>query len=64
MKLLFTGGGGAGNEALYRLLGDRYEAHFADADVAAIAQSIPVERRHAIPMANVDDFTCAVAALC
>lgn len=51
-RILFTGGGGAGSEALYRLLGDRYEMHFADADVQAIDPVIPAERRHGIPFAN------------
>ncbi len=55
-KLLFTGGGGAGNEALFRLLGDRYEMHFADADRQAIDPSIPDDRRHEIPFANVPMF--------
>jgi len=55
-KILFTGGGGAGNEALVRLLGDRYEMHFADADREAIDPSIPEDRRHEIPFANVPEF--------
>jgi len=55
-KILFTGGGGAGNEALFRLLGDRYEMHFADADVQAIDPAIPADRRHAIPFAHVPNF--------
>ncbi|NQU57095.1 MAG: ATP-grasp domain-containing protein [Rhodospirillales bacterium] len=64
VKLLFTGGGGAGNEALYRLWGDQYELHFADADVDAIAPLIPQARRHVIPMASAEDFASTVAALC
>jgi carbamoyl-phosphate synthase large subunit len=55
-RILFTGGGGAGNEALFRLFGDRYEMHFADADAQAIDPSIPEDRRHEIPFANVPDF--------
>jgi len=55
-RILFTGGGGAGNEALCRLLSDRYETHFADADVQAMDPSIPEDRRHQIPFANVPDF--------
>ncbi len=55
-RILFTGGGGAGNEALFRLLGDRYEMHFADADRQAIDPSIPDDRRHEIPFANVPEF--------
>ncbi len=55
-KLLFTGGGGAGSEALFRLLGERYETHFADADRQAIDPSISEERRHEIPFANDSAF--------
>ncbi len=51
-KILFTGGGGAGNEALFRLLKDRYEMHFADADLQAIDPAIPASQRHAVPFAN------------
>ena len=51
-KILFTGGGGAGSEALARLLADRYEVHFADADLQAIDSSIPQDRRHGVPFAN------------
>lgn len=61
--VLFTGGGGAGNESLWRLLGDRYELHFADADPAAIDPSIPEERRHRIPMADDPQFSSRVLSL-
>ena len=37
MRLLFTGGGGAGNEAIFRFLGDQYELYFADAVLEQIA---------------------------
>lgn len=64
MRLLFTGGGGAGNEALFRLLGPRHQCHFADADPAAIDPGIPADRRHAIPMAADPGFAAALAGLC
>ncbi|MGB1548652.1 MAG: ATP-grasp domain-containing protein [Alphaproteobacteria bacterium] len=63
-KLLFTGGGGAGNEAIFRLLGERYDIHFADADPDAIDPSIPADRRHGIPLAKASGFGDAVATLC
>jgi carbamoyl-phosphate synthase large subunit len=63
IRLLFTGGGGAGNEALYRLLQGRYDVHFADADPLAISPSIPADRRHAIPFANASDFGERLGAL-
>ncbi len=61
--VLFTGGGGAGSEALYRLLEERYEVHFADADHAAIPRSIPEGRRHVIPFAG-SSWVDGVHALC
>jgi carbamoyl-phosphate synthase large subunit len=56
IKVLFTGGGGAGNEAIYRLLKDKYELHFADADVRNINPVIPKDRQHQIPFANDELF--------
>ncbi len=63
-RVLFTGGGGAGNEALYRLCSSRYQMHFADADPASIDPSIPLDRRHALPFASDAGFVETVAALC
>lgn len=51
MRLLFTGGGGAGSEPLYALLKDRYDVHFCDANPARRPPSIPVERFHHVPYA-------------
>jgi carbamoyl-phosphate synthase large subunit len=64
MKILFTGGGGAGNEAIWRLLGQRYDLHFADADPKRIDPSIPADRCHAFPWASESKFVEAVSALC
>jgi len=64
IKLLFTGGGGAGNEAIFRLLADRYECHFADADPSAIDDAIPADRRHSIPLAQDEGFANFVSCLC
>ncbi len=55
-KILFTGGGGAGSESIYKLLSDIYEIHFADSDIAAISNSIPLDRRHEIPNASNSKF--------
>jgi len=63
-KLLFTGGGGAGNEAIFRLMKDRYELHFADADLESIDPTIPDGHRHEIPFADRDEFTSSVLRLC
>ncbi|NQU72582.1 MAG: ATP-grasp domain-containing protein [Rhodospirillales bacterium] len=64
IKLLFTGGGGAGNEAIFRLWQDQYDLHFADAQMDVISPSIPDLRHHVIPLASSDDFTEKVAELC
>lgn len=55
-RILFTGGGGAGNEAIWRLLSHKYELYFADACIESIDHAIPEERRLLIPFANQDDF--------
>ena len=64
IKILFTGGGGAGNEALWRLLGNRYILHFGDADSSSIDPSIPKDRRHELPWASDVDFVKKIADLC
>lgn len=64
IRVLFTGGGGAGNEALWRLLGDRYTLHFGDADPSAIDPCIPKNRRHQLPWASDRDFVEKMADLC
>lgn len=63
MRLLMTGGGGAGTEGLERLWRDVHEVHFADADPAAIPPSVPSHRRHGIPMAG-PQWPAAIADLC
>ncbi len=64
IKVLFTGGGGAGNEALWRLLNNRYELHFADADRNNINPIIPEDRRHLIPFADESEFIIKMIGLC
>jgi len=63
-RLLFTGGGGAAMEALYRLVGDRYEVHCADADPEARPPAVAPHRWHPIPMASAPGFLGALKALC
>ena len=62
-RLLLTGGGGAGVEALWRLWSGRYDLHIADADPDAIPPAVPNDRRHRLPMAKSKDFVSATAAL-
>jgi carbamoyl-phosphate synthase large subunit len=63
-KLLFTGGGGAGNEAIWRLLNHKYEIHFADADTSRINPIIDIHNRHEIPFANKQNFLSELIKLC
>lgn len=63
-RLLFTGGGGAGSEALQQLLRDRYDVHFADADAEAKPASVPASAWHRIPLASAPDFLQALHRLC
>jgi carbamoyl-phosphate synthase large subunit len=62
--VLFTGGGGAGSEALHRLLRDRYDVHFADADPQARPHPVPSEAWHQIPFAAAPDFMDRLRDLC
>lgn len=62
--LLFTGGGGAGSEALSRLLCKRYEVHFADADNDAKPYSVPSAHWHQIPSASAPTFFEELNCLC
>lgn len=64
IKVLFTGGGGAGSEALFRLLGEKYTIYFGDADVTAIDPSIPTDRRCELPWAADLDFVGKMDVLC
>ena len=47
MRVLFTGGGGAGTQALWDLLEGRYEVHFCDPDPRRISSVVPDDRAHA-----------------
>lgn len=64
ITVLFTGGGGAGNEALFRLLGKKYTLHFGDSDVIAIDPGIPKDRRHELPWASDPDFVRKMGEIC
>lgn len=55
-KILFTGGGGAGNEAIWRLLSAKYELFFADCNVNNIDPQICQSRKVKIPQANHPSF--------
>lgn len=63
-RILFTGGGGVGNEALARLLEDRYEIFFGDADPANVAPTLDPARVKPLPRADDPGFVPALAGLC
>ena len=56
MKILFTGGGGAGNEAIWRHLKKRYDVYFADSEIENISNLIPQQRKIKILPANNKNF--------
>jgi len=62
--LLFTGGGGAGNEAIHRVWRGRYELHFADADRMSFSPSLPRDHCHVLPRATEPGFVEALASVC
>lgn len=62
--MLITGGGGCGNEALWRLLHRRYTVHFCDADLLSINPTIPEDRHHGIPWATDPEFSLRMVDLC
>lgn len=62
-RLLFTGGGGAGSEALVRHLCSRYEVFFADADFSAKPYSIVSERWLHIPSGQAAGYVDALIEL-
>jgi carbamoyl-phosphate synthase large subunit len=64
LKILFTGGGGAGTEALWRLYENRYEIHIADADINTINPIVLPENRHEIPWASSSDFLEKISDIC
>jgi len=64
MRILITGGGGAGTEAIWRIWHERYELYFADAYPKSILPDIPDQRRIAIPMANDPDFMNRLQGIC
>lgn len=64
LRLLFTGGGGSGNEAIYNLLSEKYDMYFADADITAINPIIPKSNALSIPLADSPDFVEAISTIC
>jgi carbamoyl-phosphate synthase large subunit len=62
--LLFTGGGGAGTQAMLRLLRGSYDVHFADADSDAKPYPVRSGSWHVIPMASAPEFIGQLRRLC
>ena len=63
-KLLFTGGGGAGNIEIWDFYNNSYELHFADSDPDNINPLIPHDRKHKIPFARSNRFIENLTLLC
>ena len=64
MRVLFTGGGGSGTQALWELLQHRYDIHFADADVRRVNPIVPPDHSHAVPLACDAEFVNEVKRIC
>ncbi|MDA9282317.1 ATP-grasp domain-containing protein [Pseudomonadales bacterium] len=62
--VMITGGGGAGNEAIFRLLSDRYELYFVDSNISNIDPTIPFDNKREIPLATDKKFLEALKKLC
>lgn len=61
MRVLFTGGGGAGSGSLWQQLSSRYDVHFADADPSRIPPEIPSDHRHQLPLARAAGFVSGLS---
>ena len=55
-NLLFTGGGGVGNEAIFRFLYKKYNLFFADSLPDNINNIIPKKITRKIPYAHEENF--------
>jgi carbamoyl-phosphate synthase large subunit len=64
MRILFTGGGGAGSEALWRILNKKYTLFFADAVLDNIDKSIPTDSRIEIAFANSKNYLESIKSVC
>ncbi|NCC84306.1 MAG: ATP-grasp domain-containing protein [Clostridia bacterium] len=64
MKIFFSGGGGAGAEALNNLLSLRYDLYFGDASPDSIDPVIQEHRRLSLPWASEDGFVERIVELC
>jgi len=64
IRVLFTCGGGAGNEAVFQLWRSKLELHFADASPTSFAPALPSERCHVVPFAYDPSFVSSIAAIC
>ena len=63
-KVLFTGGGGAGKEAIWRLLEKKYDLYFVDSNIKHMNPYIPVSRKFQVPLAKSPGFKDCLLELC
>jgi len=62
--ILFTGGGGAGSEGLFKILNKKYIVHFADAEKNSKPAFIPEDNWHNIEGAKSKIFLKRLLSLC
>ena len=63
MNIIITGAGGPAGDALWRLLGHKYEVYFADRDIKKIHPAIPKSRNLSIPSAEDPSFLAVIQSL-
>ena len=64
IKLLFTGGGGVGNESIYQQWNSIYDLHFCDVSLSAFNYVLPREKCHVIPYATAPNYLEELSRLC
>ena len=64
MRILFTGGGGPGNEALWRFLNNKYTLFFADAILDNIDKTIPIDARKEIAFVGDKNYLESIKTVC
>jgi len=64
ISVLFTGGGGVGNEILWHDLKNRYNVFFADVNKDLIHPSIPNNRKYKIPYPKSEFFLFKLKNIC
>tara|TARA_B100000963_G_scaffold187057_1_gene162738 strand:- start:26614 stop:27540 length:927 start_codon:yes stop_codon:yes gene_type:complete len=63
-KILFTGGGGVGNELIWRVLNRKYQLFFCDSNINKISSIIPKKNIFKVPNVNSKNYIKNVQNIC